>query len=119
MQYEVGAIYNDGKENVPRNYEKAAEWWSKAAKQGHEDAQWRLGFLYYFGDGVPKNYERAVEWWLKAAEQGSTAAQIYLGDAYENGKGVPQSYEKAIEWYRRAGDAYSRQRIAEIWKLLE
>ena len=50
-----------------RNYEKAA-------KQGHAEAQFKLGDMY----SVEKNYKKAVEWYEKAAKQGHAEAQRIL-----------------------------------------
>ncbi len=60
-QFMLGEIYNIGKE-VPRNYKKAFEWYSKAAEQGDKNSQFCLYAAYYNGQGVPKNYVLAYMW---------------------------------------------------------
>jgi TPR repeat protein len=45
-------------------------WYQKAAKQGHAEAQYRLGVAYVYGKGVPQDYAEAVRWYRKAADQG-------------------------------------------------
>ena len=42
-------------------YKEEAEWSLKAAAQGAIDGYWRLGLLYYYGQGIEKSYEKAVE----------------------------------------------------------
>ena len=49
-----------------------------AAEQGHADAQFNLGGMYYKGHGVSQDRVRAVEWCKKAANQGSANAQDML-----------------------------------------
>ena len=44
MQYRVGAMYANG-QSVTRDYNQAAEWYSKAAAQGNMDAQYSLGVM--------------------------------------------------------------------------
>jgi len=52
------ALVGDG---VAHDETKAAEWWSKAAAQGHAAAQCDLGWAYDNGRGVPKDTSKAVE----------------------------------------------------------
>ena len=63
---------------------KAAEWFRKAAEQGHVKAQYHLGLCYKEGTGVPKDEECAEKWLRKAAQQGDTDAQGLLDGNYEN-----------------------------------
>ena len=60
------------------NKKKAVEWWTKAAEQGHAEAQCNLGRCYSDGDGVAMDKKKAVEWFTKAAKQGYAGAQFYL-----------------------------------------
>ena len=55
-----------------------AQWWRKAAEQGHAGAQEELGWMYLMGVGVEKDKVKAVEWYRKAAEQGYARAQSRL-----------------------------------------
>jgi len=43
-QYQLGKIYEYG-EGVPQNYNKAAEWYKKAAEQEYSPAQKRLDVI--------------------------------------------------------------------------
>jgi len=69
----------------------------KQAEQGDPDAQYRLGRMYYFGDGVAENREEAARWHVKAAAQGHAEAQYVLGLLYSVGDGVRQDKEKAVQ----------------------
>lgn len=60
----------------------------KAAEQGHAEAQFRLGAMYFSGDGVPQDDAGALKWYRMAAEQGHAEAQADLTYMYENGLGV-------------------------------
>ena len=53
-----------------QSYERAAEWFEKAAEQGHARAMYNLACLYREGKGVPQSYERAFELYRKSAAQG-------------------------------------------------
>ena len=103
VQNELGGMYYKG-EKVLQDYEKALEWFRKAAKQGYEIAQYSLGMMYYNGDGIPKrDYKAAIEWFYKAAEQEYVHAQYVLGDMYYNGHGIPKKdYITAYVWFSLA-----------------
>ena len=56
---------------MTQNYEKAKEWWQKAADQGYiANAQFNLGVMYARGEGVTQDFKKAKKWWQKAADQG-------------------------------------------------
>lgn len=86
------------------DYTKAVKWYKKAAKQGDDNAQRRLGWCYAYGKGVKEDYEKAFEWYEKSAVQGNAEAQIGLGLCYNYGRGVKQDYAKAFEWYKKAAE---------------
>ena len=76
----------------------------KPAEQGDPEAQVRLGFMYFYGQGVPQDGAEAVRWVRMAAEQGYPAAQNHLGSFYSAGKGVPQDPAEAVRWFRAAAE---------------
>jgi len=68
-QLGLGSLYEEGI-GMPRNYEQAINWYSKAAKQGFAQAQVRLARMYYFGRHVRQDNFLAYIWLTLAAEQG-------------------------------------------------
>ncbi|KAF8932764.1 hypothetical protein BGZ47_011194 [Haplosporangium gracile] len=96
-QVEVARRYGTG-QGVPQDFEKALEWYRKAAEQGNINAQCCVGFMYERGQGVPRDEAKAMSWYFKAALQGNPPAQINIGFMYERA----QEYSKAIEWYHKA-----------------
>lgn len=101
------------------NYTEAVSWYKKAAEQGQVDAQYCLGFCYFYGDGVTQDDSQAVYWYEKAAEQGHTDAQFELGEMYENGDGVTQDDEQAVYWYKKAAEQGYAYAIAALKRLEE
>lgn len=59
---------------VPRDYEEAVKWYLRSANKGDADGQYRLGVMFYRGDGVEKSNIEAHKWWNLAASHGSRAA---------------------------------------------
>jgi uncharacterized protein len=56
---------------------------SKAAVQGHVDAQYKLGLTYQYGTGVAIDFREAGLWYHMAAEQRHTNAMYQLGTLYD------------------------------------
>jgi serine/threonine protein kinase len=101
----------------PPDFEKAREWWEKAALQGHSHAQNDLGTLYHKGEGGPQDYTKARGWYEKAAAQGNPNAQNNLGIVYEFGLDVPKDIDEALEWYRKAAANGSEQAKTALTRL--
>ena len=99
----VGENYYYGR-CVPQNYAKAAEYYSKAARYGRPEAQFRLGCMYQWGQGVSENLSEAYRLCRSAAEHGYAPAQHQLGFMYHSGIGVKKDYSMAAFWYRKAAD---------------
>jgi len=99
---------------VAQDYAKAAEWFAKAAKQGHGGAQHNLAICYLNGYGVAQDFEKAAEWYAKAAEQNLALAQLCLGSCYESGKGVAQDLKKAAELTKKR-QSKGTQPLKVVW----
>ena len=57
--YSVGVMY-DNAEGFPRDLEKAAQWYEKAAEENYGQAQHNLADMFYNGDGVPQDHREAT-----------------------------------------------------------
>ncbi len=89
FQAGLGA-YNRG------DYATALKEFQPLVGQGHAEAQFHLGAMYFKGQGVPQDYEEAARWFRLAAQQGNASAQILLGAMYAKGQGVLQDDGEAI-----------------------
>ena len=96
-QVRLGTLYYWG-HGVPRDLERAVNWYRLAAQQQFAQGQARLGFMFDFGRGVPKNATEAVKWYRLAAEQGDAFGQMSLGKMYAKGRGVTQNDILAFMW---------------------
>ena len=111
--YELGRAYHKKKE-----YEKAVEFYQKAADKGYTNAQYNLGVMYDNGWGVRQDYIKAVELYQKAADQGNADALSNLGVMYESGQSVKQDYKKAVELFEEAaaqGNAFAQINLGEMY----
>jgi TPR repeat protein len=76
---EDGIKFHEGKA-----YAKAAAAFQRAGAQGNAEAQRRLGFMYYHGQGVAQDNQRAVALFEKAATAGDSESARNLGTMYEH-----------------------------------
>jgi len=96
---------------------EAAKWYRKAADQGHAEAQYQLGDLYY--STVNGGEAEAAKWYRKAADQGHAEAQFHIGDCYAEGTGVAKDEVEAIKWFRKAADqgcVWAQYRLGECYE---
>lgn len=95
--YALGSMYAAGR-GVPRDYRKAFELFSRAARYGRVDARYKLGIMYQEGLGVARSDRRAARSFHDAAIKGYGPAQFQLGMCYANGRGVKQDLILAGTW---------------------
>ncbi|MEO6135570.1 MAG: tetratricopeptide repeat protein, partial [Ginsengibacter sp.] len=60
---------------VDQDINEAYSWYLKAAKSGHMESQYNIGFFHKEGEIVKKNFRKAVHWFSLAASKGDTEAQ--------------------------------------------
>jgi len=87
-------------------YAEAIQLLTPLANQSNSQAQFRLGMMYYHGQGVPEDEKLAVYWLKKAAAQGHVEAMFELGQAFllgsQTAKMVPDPDREAAVWYFQA-----------------
>lgn len=88
---------------------KAVEVLLKLANEGNPLAQFRLGGLYYHGQGVAEDESMAIYWWKKSAANGNAEAMYQIGHAYLFGntaaRNVADPDREAAVWYFQAASA--------------
>lgn len=73
-----------------------------AAENGDPKAQYRLGMIYFRGEGIEPDPGMARKWIEPAAMQGYAPAQFMLGNMHYVGRGALQSFPLAFKWYEQA-----------------
>jgi cell division septation protein DedD len=96
-QYNIAQAYFLGR-GVPQNMTLAEQWYERAARQGHEEAQANYGLLL-FQNGRQRD---AMPWIERAANRGDARAQYVLGTALFNGDLVAQDMPRAYALMTRA-----------------
>jgi TPR repeat protein len=103
---ELKYIKNYFKKSVQEDseYQWQLAYSERLAKQGEEEAQLNLAFLYYHGIVLSKDFKKAGYWFEQANGKKDKEHPIqslyFLAQMYAKGEGVKQSYPKAIELYQ-------------------
>ena len=111
-QLNLGHAYRLGR-GVPRNMQLAEQWYERAARGGHLEAQAMYG-LILFQNG---RRQEAMPFVQRAAEGGDARAQYVYGTALFNGDAVAQDLPRAYAFMTRAADQglpYARTQLAEM-----
>jgi cell division septation protein DedD len=96
-QYNIAQAYFLGR-GVPQNSNLAEQWYERAARQGHEEAQANYGLLL-FQNGRRRE---AMPWIEQAANRGDPRAQYVFGTALYNGDLIPADLPRAYAMMSRA-----------------
>lgn len=105
-QFRMGVLLAGGTAcGWQKDPEAAAYWYSKAAEQGHEDAEVNYAITLLLGAGVPKDVSTATKMLVRSAnERGNARAQYLLGMLHVGGHGVRKSQRTAIKLFRASAE---------------
>ncbi len=67
-----------------QSYHDAFQQLMPLAKKGNADAQYAVGYMYYYGEGVAQDTHLARKWLQDSAKQGNPLAKQALRDLYRN-----------------------------------
>jgi len=117
VQLNVGITTNNdrGMETVKYNHSEIFKDISKAAEQGHADAQNSLAIMYREGVAIPRSDYQAFEWFAKAAEQGHADAQNNLAIMYRDGKEIPEVMYMVQHDFDINGDTPTLQEYKDLF----
>lgn len=118
-QEKIGRMYHRGR-GLPKDAEKAAQWYLKAAGQGDAAAAGRLGDMYRVGQGVAVDPVQAARWYAMGAQKGNPLAQVGLGFMSWEGIGTPVDFKAAAAWFLKAteqGDAQAMLALGTLYEL--
>ena len=99
-QFNLGQAYKLGR-GVPVDLAMAEQWYGRAARQGHEQAEANYG-LALFENG---RRGEALPWLERAAARGDARAQYVLGIMLFNGDGATKDWVRAYALTVRASQA--------------
>ncbi|HEX8418847.1 MAG TPA: SPOR domain-containing protein [Sphingomonas sp.] len=89
-QFNLGQAYKLGR-GVPLDGAAAQEWFLKAAKQGHQQAEDNYGLALY----TAGRKSDAVSWLEKSVARGEARSELVLGTMLFNGDGIARDVPRA------------------------
>lgn len=89
--------------DMVKNFETAQRYFRIAADAGLSEAQYMLGFMYYYGS-VEKDLDLAIHYLEKAASQGHLLARLELVYIYMT-ENTNRNYGKAFHFAKNTADA--------------
>ena len=100
----LGRIYLEGMD-VDQDYNKAKDYFEKAAESNNAQAYTFLAYMYANSLGVDKDDAKVVELYQKAYELGDLYASYALGFIYRKGLyGVDKDEAKALDYVEKASN---------------
>ncbi|GAA5795867.1 hypothetical protein HPULCUR_001229 [Helicostylum pulchrum] len=98
-QHYIADIYLNGKNNVPRDSEKAMYWQRKSANNGNANSCRALGLQYEIGTHLKQDYKEAMKCYEKPKYiVGGYSENFHIGGLYYRGLGVKKDWKKALEY---------------------
>ena len=113
--YNLGVLYDSG-EGVARNPQRAAQYYTAAARLNDNDARYNLAHLYHYGDGVPRS-DIIAHYWLTKAAAHERDAMTALGMLYQKSDTDDGTQMRASYWLEQAamrGDAQAQYEL--FWR---
>jgi TPR repeat protein len=113
-QYNLGVMYYYGA-GVKQDYQKAFEWYSKAAEQGdiYAPYAYALAGMYYDGKGVKQDLSKAFEWYEKAAKHGYGAQALI--SCYDKNMKAPQEHFNKCLSLAEQGNAQAQYAVGALY----
>jgi TPR repeat protein len=99
-QFQMGIQYHQGQLGFPKDNFEAANWYRKAAEQGHAGAQLYLGVFLAQGQGVEIDLIEAFKW-LELAKRGNARDKTAADDC-QNKLVAFMTPDQIVEGQRRA-----------------
>jgi serine/threonine protein kinase/TPR repeat protein len=99
-QHLAGMLYVERGRADPAQYEKAVEWYQKAAAQGLPVAMAGLANLTWYGRGTARDPDKAIDHWKAACDRNFVSSCFVLGQLYEAGSRA--NPEEALRYYRKS-----------------
>ena len=102
QEYQQGLNHLMGIVNGEPDPSQAAMWFMQAAEMDHPDAEYKLGVLFFEGEGVEQNYSQSLTWFTKASESEHRGAQAYLAWMSSLGIGTPLDNAASLDWFLKS-----------------
>ncbi|MBX3008879.1 MAG: sel1 repeat family protein [Melioribacteraceae bacterium] len=114
---EMGLLHSLGT-IVPKDKNKAIEYWTIAKDLGSREANIRMALLSLTDSSVQKS-ENEINTLIQLANEGAVLAQTALGYCFENGIGVNENKAQAVKYYRNAAQRGNQTAFYSLKKIYD
>jgi TPR repeat protein len=98
--HRLGVEFMDGKPGVvQRDYDKARQYHTQAARLGYALSMFDLGSIYEYGSGIEVDMKAAALWYGHSADYGLAQGQYNYATMLEAGDGVSVDLVEALKYY--------------------
>lgn len=98
----LGHFYETGGKDLPQDLKRAAEWYERAAEEGHAPSMVAFGNMLQLGSGIRRSKKRAIEWYERANALDNTDAKAALGQMLTGERAVTLLEEAAKRGHKEA-----------------
>lgn len=117
LQFELATLHHEGR-HLPKDAQRAAKWYRKAALGGYAPAQLNLAVMLLEGEGGVADPTEAFKWLTAAAEQGHADGQVALGMMLALGRGVEADLVEAHKWVTLSSKNGNEDAVAALAQLV-
>jgi len=111
--YHLAVQYKEGK-GVPMDYQKAFDYFEKAANLGDSQSVYAMAYMHYKGLGCKQDYALAAKLFAQGAYGGRDNSMYFYGLCWRNGYGLIQNEDSAQYWLKKSAASGYKQAILEL-----
>ncbi|WP_316569261.1 GIY-YIG nuclease family protein [Neobacillus sp. YIM B06451] len=104
--YEKAETYYYGYDDEFEDYEKALQYFIKAADLGHAYSAWHVAIMHNLGEGCKKNPRIALEYYKKAATLGLNDSFVSMAEIYGDTESGLFSMNNALKCWKNYFEKY-------------
>lgn len=111
--YQLAIRYKEGY-GVPMDYQKACNYFQKAANLGDSQSVYAIGYMHYKGLGCNQDYALAARLFKQGAYGGRDNSMYFYGLCWRNGYGLAQNEDSAQYWLKKSAATGYKQAQLEL-----
>ena len=111
--YQLGNKYREGN-GVEQDYEKAFQYFSKAAELGDAQSIYAVAYMHYKGLGTTQDYAFAARLFQQGAYQDKANSMYFYALCWRNGYGLTQNEDSSKYWLNKAANLGYKQAEQEL-----
>ncbi len=104
LYYERALEYKNGIDGASVNYQKAYNYFLKAAQLGDDQSIYAIAYMHYKGLGCDQDYIKAAKLFADGSAKNRANSLYFLGLCWRNGYGVVKNVDSAKYYLQKSAD---------------